>query len=551
MEKKKIRIGILLDSFFIESWRIHLLKKLLNEKDKYEVVLLVMHDIHETKRNQRSLKSRLHNIVFSLHYRFDRFFFRPTPDALQFKSSADLLKSIPIVRVLPKQGKFTDTFPSSSIEEIKAFHPDILIRFGFRILKGEILKVPEFGIWSFHHGDHNKFRGGPAGYWEVVKNEPLTGSMLQVLSEELDNGFVVQSSFSNTESLSISRNRNQVYWKSLDFILTGLNRLYQDPETFKKDMACPKPVSAYNREIFRTPSNLVALKWWIKVLFRHFKQKLSDFFYFQQWQLGFSFSRQLPDVSLRKFNLIVPPKDRFWADPFCIFEQGKWHVFFEELVYSSGKGHIAYFEIQKDGTYSSPVIVLKEDHHLSFPFVFFEQGCFYMIPESRSAGNICLYKCESFPFKWKLERVLMDDVSASDTVVHRIKGGWVMFTTITKNQGAPSTDELFMFTSSSLEGPWEPNAKNPVISDVRNARMGGAIFSHQGKLYRPGQICSPRYGFGISLREISKLNSTEFEEKELASVIPELDSSILGVHTISFTAGLTMTDFLVRRHRFW
>ncbi len=37
-------------------------------------------------------------------------------------------------------------------------------------------------------------RGGPAGFWEVMNDQPTTGSMLQVLNEELDNGRVIYRS---------------------------------------------------------------------------------------------------------------------------------------------------------------------------------------------------------------------------------------------------------------------------------------------------------------------------------------------------------------------
>ena len=48
---------------------------------------------------------------------------------------------------------------------IKSKNLDILFRRDFRILKGEILNSARFGIWSFHHGDNDHFRGLPPGFW--------------------------------------------------------------------------------------------------------------------------------------------------------------------------------------------------------------------------------------------------------------------------------------------------------------------------------------------------------------------------------------------------
>ena len=47
------------------------------------------------------------------------------------------------------------------------------------------------GIISFHHGDNNINRGGPAGFWEVFNEEPSTGFIIQRLTEELDGGDVI------------------------------------------------------------------------------------------------------------------------------------------------------------------------------------------------------------------------------------------------------------------------------------------------------------------------------------------------------------------------
>ncbi|MBK7221811.1 MAG: hypothetical protein IPH94_10950 [Saprospiraceae bacterium] len=56
--------------------------------------------------------------------------------------------------------KFSDFFTEKSVRELKAIEPDLLIRFGFRILRGEVLILPKYGIWSLHHGDNRINRGG-------------------------------------------------------------------------------------------------------------------------------------------------------------------------------------------------------------------------------------------------------------------------------------------------------------------------------------------------------------------------------------------------------
>ena len=48
-----------------------------------------------------------------------------------------------------------------------------------------------------------------------------------------------------------------------------------------------------------------------------------------------------------------------------------------------------------------------------------------MIPESHENRDIRLYKCEEF-YKWKLEKILMSDVSAVDTIVVKNDQTWFM-----------------------------------------------------------------------------------------------------------------------------
>jgi len=87
-------------------------------------------------------------------------------------------------------------------KRIRSYHLDVLVRLGFRILRGGILQAARYGVWSYHHGDNKVNRGGPPGFWEVLEGHAVTGSILQRLNDELDNGTVLCRSFSATDPLS-------------------------------------------------------------------------------------------------------------------------------------------------------------------------------------------------------------------------------------------------------------------------------------------------------------------------------------------------------------
>ena len=95
------------------------------------------------------------------------------------------------------------------IDLIKSYKLDFIIRFGFGIIKGEILKIPKYGVWSFHHGDEKKIRGGPYCFWEIYNSEPTTGFLLQKLTNRLDGGVVLKKGFLKTQGYSFKKNISQ------------------------------------------------------------------------------------------------------------------------------------------------------------------------------------------------------------------------------------------------------------------------------------------------------------------------------------------------------
>ena len=59
------------------------------------------------------------------------------------------------------------------------------------MIKKPLLNVPKVGTLSFHHGDMKKYRGQPAGFWELFNNEKKIKITVQLLSEKLDAGIPV------------------------------------------------------------------------------------------------------------------------------------------------------------------------------------------------------------------------------------------------------------------------------------------------------------------------------------------------------------------------
>src|SRR5262249_42080225 len=112
---------------------------------------------------------------WGLYWKMDALY-RPQQDAFAEVDISDVLVKVPSFTKMPVQTRFVDRFDQNSIKKLKAARLDVLLRFGFRIIKGEILNCARFGVWSYHHGDNDFYRGGPAGFWEMYENNPLSGA---------------------------------------------------------------------------------------------------------------------------------------------------------------------------------------------------------------------------------------------------------------------------------------------------------------------------------------------------------------------------------------
>ena len=557
---RKVRVGLLLNDFIVAAWIEQMLRQ-LGSCEYAEIVVVVLKSPDDSPTSQ-SLVTKIvrypyrtsRNAVERLLDIADKRLAEgpaSLPDAFASQNIADILGDVPQLQVSPIQTKWSDRIPPEQCEQIRSFELDVLIRVGFRILRGDILGCARAGVWSFHHGDNLVNRGGPPGYWEVAEREPLTGCILQVLSEDLDNGLVLDRTWSATKFGSLHDSRRSLYWKSMAMLPRQLERLARlGVQAYLQQAAATegRPY-LYSNRLFRRPTipahlGHIAIRF-LRRIFQSIQSRLTD----DQWILMYHFSSFFAS-SLWRYNRIIPPKGRFYADPFPVHWQGRYYVFFEDYVGSRRKGHISVLEIGRSGPIGTPEPVLEFEEHLSYPFTFEVDGQLWMVPECRQRRSVTLYRCAEFPRRWEKVVDLLTNVDAVDASLHYRDNRWWLFVNIASNAGASTSDELFLFHSQKLESSnWQPHVQNPIVSDVRQARPAGRLFEYGGRLYRPSQDCSRRYGWAFNFSEVQDLTPDTYRETIITKGKPNWARDIVAVHTFNMASSLYMVDAQIRRFR--
>src|SRR5580765_3138901 len=216
-DRPPLRVCLLLDSPKLSGFFARIIED-IQASNFSNLELLVYRKAHPTSAAANPTRSPLNNLMRRL---FDsklrkRTLYRLYLDLidkrmkqanhpLDKRDCSDLLAGIDRIDVEPIGQKFVHRFPDEALEQIRAKKLDVLIRFGFNILHGDILKAARYGVWSYHHGDNDFYRGGPAHFWELHEGSPLSGVILQVLTEELDGGLVLcKSLFTTQPTISMS-----------------------------------------------------------------------------------------------------------------------------------------------------------------------------------------------------------------------------------------------------------------------------------------------------------------------------------------------------------
>lgn len=216
------------------------------------------------------------------------------------------------------------------------------------------------------------------------------------------------------------------------------------------------------------------------------------------------------------------------ADPFLFVKNEKLYLFYESKAFFS-PGVIMMTSTVDLKNWSKPVVVLKESFHLSYPWVFEEEGKIYMIPETGSDKSIRLYEAVNDDLtEFRLVKKLLEQpknmvcrIGYGDTSIYKKEGKYYLMTML---QHEEPVNILELYVSDDLQGPYIPHPCSPIAKDNKIGRDAGCWLELGGKLLRFSQDCVHRYGDNVNVSEITKLSPTEYKEHLVQECIIPTDA---------------------------
>jgi hypothetical protein len=531
-QENQIRFGIMCNGFHFPAWQIETIKKLLAERDvKLELLIF-----DNSKKEEPSPTPVSNNP--SLFWRFyKKYYVNKKSKAFKIQDCSALLNGIPSINCQTSKSENIEIFDETDIEKIQNRQLDFILKFGFGNFGGKILEAAKHGIWVFQHGDVSKYDGKISCFWEIYNEDLVTGAALKRLTNLSDQEIILKEGFLKTD-LFYPKNIDRIHFEStgwpLQLCVDIRNKQFDNLSSLSKKK---------NKKAFFAPSDLELIIFFFIQAKIFFKKAYKTLFITDYWNVGvakapiqaFLDPQNLPEVKWFP-NL---PKNKFIADPFGIFYKDELHIIYEDFLFQERIGTTAALQFKND-EFKDNGIVIKEDFHMSYPFVFEKDGDHYCIPETYQANQVRLYKAIEFSKKWKLDRVLIENYAGVDNTLVAHEGLWWLFST-DKKSGAHHNLNIF-YSDDIFEG-WKRHPKNPVKTDIRAARPAGTIFEYNGEKYRPSMDYSEKVEGRIVINKILKLTKTDFKEEKSCTINPYTNTYFSDkIHTLSETGSFTIID---------
>lgn len=443
--------------------------------------------------------------------------------------------NIPKVEIVNFQSIYEgawQSLPEKIYEKLENRSIDVVIKFGMSLLRlDEQRNQPP--ILSYHHGNPSKYRGRPAGFYELLNKEKTTGIIVQSLSNKLDAGKIYAYAESKVVNYSYKKTALNFYSNSAPLLNKAIVNL-------SSKSTVDINVEGKN---YKLPSNAIVINFLILLFFNALKKIVYGLFFEKKWKTATTQNSlnlsQVEEMSSRLFNEVpIDKRYNFYADPF-FSEDGK-KIRLEALDIRTGLGDILEIET-KD--YSNQKVLLSGGH-FSYPCSFLHKGKEYLLPEV--ASHSAQYFIEINKIHEKHYLMGLEDKRIVDATLHQQNGKFYLF--FGENKSGHTILNLWIADTPFDE--FKPHPMNPIVVSPSVARMGGKLLTHQGKTIRFGQNNSGEYGESISIMQITDLSDEVYNEVEIGKL--KIDC-FNGPHCIAFNPDMSeiLVDFYSDKFSFF
>ena len=447
-------------------------------------------------------------------------------------------RPVPFPGDMPIAGRFDfaavqngawSSLPGDALDWIRANGIDATVKFGLNLLTvpgPDELAAP---ILSYHHGDPRSFRGRPAGFHELIQDEPFLGQVVQILSNRLDSGEVLAFAQSRVWPHSYRRTLVEAYSLSPALLPQALAALAGGRRL---------PIEPSGRN-YRLPANATVMRLVARQSAALVRRLAYGLAVEKHWRVSTvqAGTPANPLAAIASANamrsewrtLPIRPPHRFHADPF--FHGGAMLV--EAMNSRTGKGEL----LRIDDGEQRPIDGLAG--HVSYPGGIEVDGRRYIVPESCDWSKPAIFAIEQ-DSAVRVADLDIDEAAILDPTLLRHDGRVYLF----GNRTGEGPSVLRLWSSNDLFSRFEPHPASPIRTSIRGGRMAGAIHRWPDGMFRLGQDFTNGYGDGIVAFRIEELTPAAYRETEAGAASFD---GVEGPHTLDMRPGELLFDWYEER----
>ena len=440
----------------------------------------------------------------------------------------------PTIHISPVRKGVAELIPDEDLERLRAHRPDVLLRFGFGILHGAILELPRYGVWSHHHGDPQRYRGQPPGFWELHDGQRVIGAVLQRLTGRLDAGHALYTGWFATDPGSLANTLNNVLEGTTGWMAAICRRLVNGDATAAVGQAI-----ATDAPVRRYPDNGAFLRFMARMrAARATRVPPHDQ---REWNMGVIYHPigalldDKPNLNPRWLPPPSPGSSR--SSPSGYMLDGQLNVLYTKRDLVTGNTEVSRLRPKRDNVLKRSRAMLPAEAGCSHPCVVQLGQDIWVVAHAARSGRTDLFKLGATNDALEFHATLLPHPLGSPTLFQHAGRWWLMGT-----RDERGDHELHAYHAEHIAGPYHAHAQEPLLTDARNACPAGTPFVRDGVLYRPASDRTTPDAQVVILR-VDELTPETFRQSRV-KVLTAIKGSIWsgGIGSIAAVDGLTLVE---------